>query len=312
MTADSRTRPHTPRRHGTVFAVALTVLATLACAALVSACGGSADASGGGGASTAGAPTQAATPTPSPDDTSSITPGEQMAVRVYFLRDEKLGVAERLVPKSEAVATAAATALCLGVNEDEKQAGLSSAVPAGTDLLKLSIKNGVATVGLTGDFASGGGSLSMQARVAQVVYTLTQYPTVKSVDLEVNGEPLTVLGGEGLQLEPGQTRADWQDFEPAIFVERPGVGAVISSPFVLQGTAVVFEGAFMAELRDASGKKLVGTPVQASAGGPERGDFRETVSFSTPATSGTVIVYAESMEDGSHQDEVRIPVRFVP
>ncbi len=159
------------------------------------------------------------------------------------------------MPRSEAVATAAVTALCLGVSDEEQQAGLGSAVPAGTRLLGLTVKDGVATVDLSGDFASGGGSLSMQARVAQVVYTLTQYPTVKSVDFRVDGEPLTALGGEGLILDAGQTRADWQEFEPNIFVERPGVGAVLSSPFLLEGTAMVFEGAFIAELEDSSGRR---------------------------------------------------------
>ena len=43
---------------------------------------------------------------------------------------------------------------------------------------------------------------------------------------------------------------------------------------------------------------------------PERGDFRKTVAFTTAATKGTLIVYAQSMEDGSRQDEVRIPVTF--
>ena len=297
------------RRRGASAAAALVLLVAVALgAALAAGCG----AAGDGAAPDAGAKTEAPpSVAPSSEGTTAQT-GEEMSVRVYFLRGEKLGVAERLVPRSEAVATAAVTALCLGVNAEEQQAGLGSALPAGTELLGLSVKDGVATVDLTGDFASGGGSLSMQARVAQVVYTLTQYPTVTSVDFSLNGEPVTALGGEGLQLDTGQTRADWRDFEPNLFVERPGVGAVLGSPFILEGTAMVFEGSFMAELEDAAGKRLVKLPVQASAGGPERGDFRETVEFSTSATSGTLIVYDQSMEDGSVQDEVRIPVTFAP
>ncbi len=52
--------------------------------------------------------------------------------------------------------------------------------------------------------------------------------------------------------------------------------------------------------------------MQASAGGPERGDFSETVTFASSASGGTLIVYDQSMEDGSRQDEVRIPVTFAP
>jgi len=304
---------HTPRRGGRSLAVALILLALVVLgAAILAACGGTSDAAENSGTPGDGTATQAPA-TPSPDQTSTPSqPGSQMSVRVYFLRGEKLGVAERQVPDTKAVATAAMKELCLGVNAAEREAGLSSAVPAGTGLRSVSIRDGVATVDLTGDFASGGGSLSMQARVAQVVYTLTQYPTITAVAFKVDGEPLTALGGEGLALEADQTRADWQDFEPNIFVERPGVGAVISSPFVLEGTAVVFEGAFLAELEDAAGTQLVKVPVQASAGGPERGDFRESLAYDTSVASGTLIVYDQSAEDGSRQDEVRIPVRFAP
>ena len=297
------------RRRGTPSAAALVLLAAVALGAVLAAgCGVDEDGASPG----AGATTQApATAAPSPEQTPAQS-GEEMSVRVYFLRGEKLGVAERRAPRSEAVATAAMTALCLGVTEEERQAGLGSAVPAGTELLGVTVEDGVATVDLSGEFTSGGGSLSMQARVAQVVYTLTQYPTVESVAFRVDGEPLTELGGEGLIVDDGQTRADWREFEPNLFVERPGVGAVLSSPFVLEGTAMVFEGAFIAELEDAAGTRLVEVPVQASAGGPERGDFRESLVYDTSASSGTLIVYDQSMEDGSRQDEVRIPVTFAP
>ena len=309
MDVFSSLRTDARRRRGRTAATLLALLAALVLASSLVACGVDEGTPDESGTPTPGAvaPTEApGTAEPSPDS----TPGEEMAVRVYFLRGEKLGVAERQVPKSDAVATAAMTALCLGPNADEKQAGLGTAVPAGTGLLGLSVEDGVATVDLSGDFASGGGSLSMQARVAQVVYTLTQYPTVKRVDFRLNGEPVTALGGEGLVLEPGQTRADWRDFEPTIFVERPGVGAVVGSPFVFEGTAMVFEGSFMVELADVTGQLLVKLPVQASAGGPERGDFRESLVYDTTVTSGTLIVYDQSMEDGSRQDEVRIPLTF--
>jgi hypothetical protein len=152
----------------------------------------------------------------------------------------------------------------------------------------------------------------MQARVAQIVYTLTRFPTIKAVDFTIAGGLVETLGGEGLILDAGQTRADWRQFEPDIFVERPGVGAVLASPFTLSGTASVFEGSFAARLLDDSGDGIVRTQVQASAGAPGRGRFREDVAFSTAATSGTLLVYSESMEDGSRLDVVRIPVTFAP
>ena len=104
-------------------------------------------------------------------------------------------------------------------------------------------------------------------------------------------------------------RSDWRRFEPAIFIERPGVGAVLQSPFILEGTASVFEGSFWARLADAGGE-IASATIQASRGAPERGRFRTTISFAATAPSGTLIVYSQSMEDGSRQSEVRIPVGF--
>jgi hypothetical protein len=132
---------------------------------------------------------------------------------------------------------------------------------------------------------------------------------VRRVAIRVDDEPYPAAGG------PSSPSAEWRrrdftDFEPAIFVETPGVGAVLSSPFTLSGTAMVFEGSFQARLIDSSGRRIVNVIMQASAGGPERGTFAKDVPFSTSAKRGTLLVFAQSMEDGSRQDEVKIPVTF--
>jgi germination protein M len=288
---------------------AVLCLLTVALAAFVAACGGP----GGGPSPTPMATvTVTSTPSASPNPTTAptATPPSTSTLSLYFLRGEELGVAERRVPHTTRPATAAMKALLAGPTAAERAAGLTSAVPSGTRLLGLSIDGTTARVDLSGHFAAGGGSLSMQARVAQVVYTLTQFPTIKSVTFLLQGSAVDALGGEGLILDAGQTRADWREFEPAIFVERPGVGAVVSSPFILEGTASVFEGSFAARLVDSSGRRIVNVTVQASRGAPGRGRFRMTVPFTTSAAKGTLIVYSQSMEDGSRQNEVRIPVTF--
>jgi hypothetical protein len=150
----------------------------------------------------------------------------------------------------------------------------------------------------------------MQARVAQVVYTLTRFPTIRAVDVMLDGALVETLGGEGLMLGEGQRRADWRGFEPAIFVERPGVGAVLGSPFVLEGTASVFEATFAARLVDAGDGEIASATIQASRGAPDRGRYRKTMTFSSATTRGTLVVFSQSMEDGSRQNEVRIPVTF--
>jgi germination protein M len=280
-------------------------------AALLAACGGST------GGSSAPQPTATVTvtagPSETPPGTSSPSPSASPApttVRLYFLRGEKLGTAERRVQHTTMPATASVKALLAGPSGSERAAGLGTTIPAGTRLLGLTIAGTTARVDLSGEFASGGGTLSMTARVAQVVYTLTRYPTVRSVEFLMDGQPVEALGGEGIMLGDPQTRADWRDFEPAIFVESPGVGAVLASPFTLTGTARVFEGSFMARLVDSSGRRVVNTPVQASRGAPGRGRFAQEIAFSTSAARGTLLVYDQSMENGARLDEVRIPVTF--
>ena len=279
-------------------------------AALLAACGGSS-----GGSSPQPTATAAATASPSqaPSGPSSPSPSASPApttVRLYFLRGEKLGVAERQLRHTTMPATASMEALLAGPTGAEQAAGLGSTIPAGTRLLGLTIDSATARVDLSADFGSGGGSLSMTARVAQVVYTLTRFPTVRSVEFLLEGKPAVALGGEGVVVDGAQRRADWRDFEPPIFVESPGVGAVVASPFNLTGTASVFEGSFIARLADSSGRRIVSTPVQASRGAPGRGRFARELAFSTSAAAGTLIVYDQSMKDGSRQDEVRIPVTF--
>lgn len=85
---------------------------------------------------------------------------------------------------------------------------------------------------------------------------------------------------------------------------------MVSNPFLLSGTARVFEGAFQARLVDSSGRRVVNVLLQATRGAPGRGRFAKDVGFSTSARRGTLIVFDLSMEDGSRLDEVRIPVVF--
>ncbi len=289
-----------------ISAATLIVLGTV----VIAACGGSTGTS-------SPEPTPAATltagPSAAPTGGTSESPSATSStttLRLYFLRGEQLGVAERRVPHTTMPATAAMKQLLAGPTADEQSAGLGTTIPAGTRLLGLSIEGGVAGVSLSEDFGSGGGSLSMTSRVAEVVYTLTRYATVRSVQFFVDGAPVEALGGEGLMLTAPQRRADWREFEPPIFVESPGVGALVTSPFTLTGTASVFEGSFTARLVDSSGRRIVSTSIQASQGAPGRGRFAQEIGFSTSAARGTLIVYDQSMEDGSRQDEVRIPVTF--
>ena len=87
-------------------------------------------------------------------------------------------------------------------------AGAATGIPDGTELLALTVEGDGVHVDLSQDFTTGGGSASMIGRLAQVVYTATTLEPTAPVWLSVEGEPLTLLGGEGLEIRQPITRTD--------------------------------------------------------------------------------------------------------
>lgn len=65
-------------------------------------------------------------------------------------------------------------------------------------MLGASVSGGAATVDLSGAFQTGGGSLSMQLRVAHVGFTATQFDGVDRVTIKLDGDAVDYIGGEGV------------------------------------------------------------------------------------------------------------------
>jgi spore germination protein GerM len=101
----------------------------------------------------------------------------------------------------EAVLRAALDALLAGPTAEERARGLSTEIPAGTRLLDVRVREGLATVDLSEAVASGGGSHSMRARLWQIVYTATQHPSASQVQVLVEGQERPGLGGEGVVID---------------------------------------------------------------------------------------------------------------
>lgn len=241
---------------------------------------------------------------------STTAPGAPVDLRVYFLHGDKLDVAHRAVPATVEVARAALTELLAGPTPADVAAGLASTVPAGTRLLGIDVAGGTATVDLSGEYASGGGSLSMTARLAQVTFTLTQFPTVKQVTFKLDGKPVTVFGGEGIVLDHPSTRASFESVTPPILVEFPARGAMAGSPVRISGSANVFEAQFRVELTDPAGRVLASKAVTATAGTGTRGTFDTSVAYSGYRGAATLTAFDVSPKDGSRIDVVRIPLQL--
>ncbi len=244
--------------------------------------------------------------------TTSASPAQEtMTVNVYYSRDEKMCAVSRVLPKTVEVGAAAMKALLEGPTSDERTAGLTSTIPDGTTFLGLTIANGIATVDLSKEYASGGGSLSMAMRLAEVVFTLTQFDTVKGVNFQLDGEPVEVFGGEGIVLDHPVNRSDYEDLSPAILVESPTLGQTISSPLRIYGTANVFEAVFKIDIVDWDGLIIAETTVTASSGTGTRGAFDITIPFKVDKTgSGSIIVFSESPKDGSQINVIETPLQL--
>jgi hypothetical protein len=112
---------------------------------------------------------------------------------VWLVRNGRLVEALRAHRPTQRVATAALRALLAGPTQAERAAGVTTQVPPATRLLGVVIARGVAHVDLSSDYESPAGSRALQLRLAQVVYTATQFPTVKAVRFSVDGAPVSTL-----------------------------------------------------------------------------------------------------------------------
>jgi spore germination protein GerM len=144
-------------------------------------------------------------------------PLPDIVVRLYWVEagENALGI-ERTLPGTQAVATAAMNALLAGPTAAEQATwpAISSAIPAGTKLLGLTISGGIAKVDLSDTFDDGGGTFGVTARLAQVVYTLTQFSTVDAVDFYMEGVKVEMFSSEGLILNHPQKASDYYSLLP--------------------------------------------------------------------------------------------------
>ncbi len=217
-------------------------------------------------------------------------PAETTELRVYWLRDGKVWPALREIDQTTAIAQAALDELLAGPTAQEgAELELTTAIPEDTEGVVASVEDGVATVELSTDLTD--------EPLAQVVYTLTQFVTVESVDIQGNT----------------LTRADFEDFTPAVLVESPLSFETVASPLRVTGTANTFEATFNYELTDTDGLIVDENFVTATSGTGTRGTFDfTTAAFTVPFDGvGSLIVFELSAKDGSRINLVEIPLRMV-
>jgi uncharacterized protein YceK len=223
------------------------------------------------------------------EETSTVTLPASSNARVYWLLDGKVWPVLREVQASDDPTTAVMDDLVAGPSpQEQEELELTTAIPAQATP-EVSVENGVATVELDEE-------LSTEAR-AQVVYTLTQFPTVESV--EIDGQ--------------SYTRADFEEQTPSVLVESPLAFEEVASPLRAEGTANTFEANFAFTITDADGDLLAENFVTATSGTGTRGTFEFSESFAADGGDQiTLTVFENSAEDGSRMNEVEIPLTVAP
>ena len=178
----------------------------------------------------------------------------------------------------------------------------TTAIPPGVRLVALTTEGSAASVDLAGGFDAGGGSATMLARLAQVVYTVTAFPPVDRVAFRLEGRPVTVFSGEGIELDGPIGRAWFADsgVVPPVLVERPAAGETVRAPLELAGSA-----------RQGFGWRLERNGARVAAGtvGPGAA-FRHSVAY-RPAAPERLELVVEAAGGGARFAERR-PFTLAP
>jgi hypothetical protein len=245
-----------------------------------------------------------------------------MIVRAYFLLADREGGDPRIVPvlrtvpQSTAKIRAAMDALLAGPSAKERSAAprISSALASDIQLLSARVAGRIATVDLSGSFVATNAKTAIRRRLAQVVYTATQFPGIDLVEFLVEGRPIATSGPGWSDYDAVLSRVIfWDDLLPAIFVDRPAWGAGYPSGSHITGIADAFEAQFRIALRAHDGTVLGEQAVHTACGSGCWADFDVTFRYDVPVAQwGTLRVWDVSEADGSTIDLRVYPVYLRP
>ena len=96
--------------------------------------------------------------------------------------------------------TYAVQELLKGPSPAEAKAGVYSEIPKGTKLISVKETKTKITVDLSPEFGGGAGAHSLIQRVAELQNTLAPLAKGRDVIITVKGQPLTLIGSDGLEL----------------------------------------------------------------------------------------------------------------
>ena len=238
---------------------------------------------------------------------TSVAVSQQTMVGVYFMKNELISVMGRLVETPDI--NQALHSLLLGPNAAEIQDGVVSYIPQGTRLLNIEVVGETALIDLSNEFATGGGSLSMMGRIAEVVYTATAFSEVERVTIRTGGVLVSQIGGEGIDVSDIE-RSDFIDFSPLILVDSPVPRQVVSRDIRIQGMSNTFEAGINYQIISTDSTVIYEGYTMATSGTGTWGTFDHMIDTLPADVKGEVVVkvFEYSPKDGEPINAVLIPL----
>ncbi|MGL4986375.1 MAG: GerMN domain-containing protein [Treponemataceae bacterium] len=139
-------------------------------------------------------------------NTEKVNPNttKTQMVKLYFVMIEGDGKllrkdVTRLIPHSQAPLKGTIMSLLNGPDIEDVEKGLISLIPAGTVLLSASVQNKMAVLDFNDDFQFNNyGVDGYLGQLMQVVFTATEFFSIDSVQILIEGKKQDYLGGEGV------------------------------------------------------------------------------------------------------------------
>lgn len=118
----------------------------------------------------------------------------------------------RTIPSSDSPLRDTLMTMIGGPTSQEMNKGLISMIPSTTRLLSVAVKGDIAYI----DFSEGfrfntHGREGLDTQLKQVVYAATEYPTVKKVQILIEGKRVEFLGPEGIRIDAPLSRQSFPE-----------------------------------------------------------------------------------------------------
>jgi spore germination protein GerM len=156
-------------------------------------------------------PSSTAAASPGVTASASAGPAEKKVKAFFLMYNERSG---KIVPapvarviKSADELSSALKETIKGPSSSEEKRGYISALPKNMKVRKAVLKDDIADIDLSKEFAEGIQGDAVAARVNQIFFTAAQFPGVKGIIIRINGKTVRTLGPDGLVMSWPMKRA---------------------------------------------------------------------------------------------------------